>query len=48
MISTMVSRLVCWARGGYPRWASRQGHVALIALCGQDASPTERKPRLSD
>jgi hypothetical protein len=37
--------LAGWVRGGYPLWSTRPGHVALVALCGQDGSPIEHKPR---
>ena len=48
MIGDMISRLARWARGAYPQWESPHGHVALVALCGQDASPIERQPRLAN
>ena len=39
------NRLACWLRHGYPQWAPQSGHVALVALCGQDGSLLEQKPR---
>lgn len=35
----------CWLRHTYPQWAPQSGHVALVALCGQDGSLLEQKPR---
>ena len=29
----------------YPQWATRHGHVALVALCGQEGSLIEQRPR---
>ena len=37
--------VACWLRHAYPQWAPRSGHVALVALCGQDGSLLEQKPR---
>ena len=34
-----------WVRGAYPVWSPEPCHVALIALCGQDGSLIEQKPR---
>jgi hypothetical protein len=39
------STLACWIRGSYPRWAPQSGHTVLVALCGQDGSLIEQKPR---
>ena len=33
--------LACWLRTAYPQSAPRSGHVALVALCGQDGSLIE-------
>jgi hypothetical protein len=35
----------CWLRAVYPAWAPRRGHVALVALCGQEGSLLEQRPR---
>jgi hypothetical protein len=35
----------CWIRRAYPEWAPPSGHVALVALCGQEGSLIEPKPR---
>jgi len=35
----------CWLRAVYPDWAPRRGHVALVALCGQEGSLLEQRPR---
>jgi len=34
-----------WVRGDYPQWSSRRCHVAAVALCGQQGSLLEQKPR---
>lgn len=34
-----------WIRGDYPPWSSRPCHVAVVALCGQQGSLLEQKPR---
>jgi hypothetical protein len=34
-----------WVRGDYPQWSTRPCHVALVALCGQQGSLLEQKPR---
>lgn len=39
------SLFACWLRQGYPEWAPRRGHLALVAMCGQDGSLIEQKPR---
>ena len=31
-----------WIRRAYPRWSPQTGHVALVALCGQDGSLLEQ------
>jgi hypothetical protein len=36
--------LACWLRTAYPRWAPQSGHLALVALCGQDGSLIEQRP----
>jgi hypothetical protein len=35
----------CWLRATYPQWATRHGHVVLVALCGQEGSLIEQRPR---
>ena len=35
----------CWLRAAYPAWAPRHGHTALVALCGQEGSLLEQRPR---
>ena len=37
--------LARWIRGEYPSWSPRPCHVALVALCGQNGSLIEQKPR---
>jgi hypothetical protein len=37
--------LAHWVRGDYPQWSTRPCHVALVALCGQQGSLLELKPR---
>jgi hypothetical protein len=34
-----------WVRGDYPQWSSRRSYVAVVALCGQQGSLLEQKPR---
>jgi hypothetical protein len=48
MIGRMLSRLACWARRDYPEWASRRGHIALLALYGRPIPPLETTPQGSD
>jgi len=39
------SVFACWIREGYPEWAPRHGHVALVAMCGRDGSLINQRPR---
>ena len=41
----MIRRAARWLHNPYPRWASKRGHVVLVALCGQQDSLLEHKPR---
>jgi hypothetical protein len=47
VVSHCPNAFACWLRVGYPKWAPQSGHVALVALCGQDGSPPEQKGRSS-
>ncbi len=35
----------CWLCRAYPDWSPQTGHVALVALCGQDGPQREQKLR---
>jgi hypothetical protein len=41
----MISTFACWLRRAYPQWAPRRGHIALVALCGEDGEGLEESPR---
>jgi hypothetical protein len=47
MIRRAVSAAARWVRGRYPEWASRRGHIAVVALCGREGSLSVSSERVT-
>jgi hypothetical protein len=43
----LVDAFAVWVRTDYPQRIPRPGHVALVALCGQESYPEDPHPQSS-
>jgi hypothetical protein len=43
----LVDAFAAWARIDYPQRVPRPGHIALLALCGQESHLADRHPQSS-